>query len=471
MNVFVFVGPTLSKEDVGRELDAICLPPVAQGDVYRAAKERPFAIGIIDGYFERIPAVWHKEILWALSQGIHVFGGASMGALRAAELERFGMKGVGRVYEWFRSGELEDDDEVAVVHGDADTGYRTLSEAMVNVRATLARAQDTKVLTVEVRHHLEATAKAIFYPERCYPEIVARAAKAGAPQAQLDAFVAFLAANRIDQKRDDALALLRTLRDCCAKGEPPKPATFAFQHTEAWDQVVDWAETQPPLCCPGGGVPVDLVAAEVRLAGDEGRAVIANGFNRAVAGILGRRQKIKTDQESLAKIDRSVRRKIDTEVNGAAAEVFQQWLTRHDLTRSTYGDLLERQAHFNWLRTRYRNELNRCVADELRHTGDYARIAGRAEEKARLLERHGLAAPSLNDAGLTQSDLFAWYFEKRLNARIPQEIDEFLIEAGFADTAALEQEALRELLFTRLVREGCQHGDDERDLQRSNPSR
>ena len=47
-----------------------------------------------------------------------------MGALRAAELHVFGMVGVGRVFELFRDGLLEDDDEVAVAHGPADSGYQ-----------------------------------------------------------------------------------------------------------------------------------------------------------------------------------------------------------------------------------------------------------------------------------------------------------------------------------------------------------
>ena len=75
MNVVIFTGPTLSQQEVSHVIEATCLPPVAQGDVYRAALRRPFAIGIIDGYFECVPSVWHKEILWAMSQGIHVFVG------------------------------------------------------------------------------------------------------------------------------------------------------------------------------------------------------------------------------------------------------------------------------------------------------------------------------------------------------------------------------------------------------------
>src|SRR4051812_48389616 len=109
MKIYIFTGPTLSAAEGRRELDAVFLPPAAQGDVYRASLDAPAAIGIVDGYFERVPAVWHKEILWAMSQGIHVYGAASMGALRAAELAAFGMVGVGAVFKAFFTGELEDD--------------------------------------------------------------------------------------------------------------------------------------------------------------------------------------------------------------------------------------------------------------------------------------------------------------------------------------------------------------------------
>src|SRR6516165_742713 len=98
MTAVIFLGPTLSVDEARQELDADYLPPAAQSDVYLAARRQPVMIGIVDGYFQRVPSVWHKEILWAMSRGIHVFGSASMGALRAAELEVFGMEGVGAVF-------------------------------------------------------------------------------------------------------------------------------------------------------------------------------------------------------------------------------------------------------------------------------------------------------------------------------------------------------------------------------------
>src|SRR5262245_14942991 len=172
MSIVIFTGPTISAEDARRELDATYLPPVSQGDVYRAAVRKPLAIGIIDGYFDRVPAVWHKEILWAMSNGVHVFGAASMGALRAAELAEFGMVGIGTIFENFRDGLLEDDDEVAVVHAPQELGFLVCSDAMVNIRQTMQRACVERVISDATRKALVGIAKDLFYPERLFGQIL-----------------------------------------------------------------------------------------------------------------------------------------------------------------------------------------------------------------------------------------------------------------------------------------------------------
>ena len=166
MSVYVFTGPTLPPKEARAALDAVYLPPVSEGDVYRASLEGPLTIGIVDGYFENVPSVWHKEILWAMSRGIHVFGSASMGALRAAELAPFGMEGVGAVFEAYRDGWIEDDDEVAVIHGPMEFGYPVLSEAMVNIRRTLEDAVAADVIGEATRRELIAIAKGLFYRDR-----------------------------------------------------------------------------------------------------------------------------------------------------------------------------------------------------------------------------------------------------------------------------------------------------------------
>ena len=85
----VFLGPTLPAAQAEAILDALYLPPAEQGSVVRTVRDfSPSAIVLIDGAFGKVPAVRHKEILWALACGIPVLGAASMGAIRAAELAR-----------------------------------------------------------------------------------------------------------------------------------------------------------------------------------------------------------------------------------------------------------------------------------------------------------------------------------------------------------------------------------------------
>jgi hypothetical protein len=96
-------------------------------------------IGLVDGHYEQVASVWHKEILYALSMGVHVFGAASMGALRAAECEAYGMVPVGEIAGRYCRGELYDDDAVALLNGPAELAYAPLTEPLVEVEATLAR--------------------------------------------------------------------------------------------------------------------------------------------------------------------------------------------------------------------------------------------------------------------------------------------------------------------------------------------
>jgi hypothetical protein len=122
--IVVFLGPSLAADEARRLLPARYVPPARCGDILRARRLEPRVIAVVDGLFGTTAAVWHKEILLALEDGRAVFGAASMGALRAAELAAFGMIGVGAIFEAYRDGRYTDDDEVAVAHGPATEGFR-----------------------------------------------------------------------------------------------------------------------------------------------------------------------------------------------------------------------------------------------------------------------------------------------------------------------------------------------------------
>src|SRR5215470_5937168 len=163
---------TDARDEARALLDATYRPPVQQGDVAALVPQQPAAILIVDGFFSWVPSVWHKEILWALEQGVAVLGASSMGALRAAELHDFGMVGVGRVYDDFAAGRLHDDDEVAVLHADEEHAYRPLSDALVNIRATLGAAVDAGVVDGTTAADLVLRAKATFFPDRRLASLV-----------------------------------------------------------------------------------------------------------------------------------------------------------------------------------------------------------------------------------------------------------------------------------------------------------
>jgi hypothetical protein len=370
MKVIVFTGPTLSPREVVEVIDATCLPPVSQGDVYRALAHRPAAIGIIDGYFERVPAVWHKEILWAMSQGVHVFGSASMGALRAAELVSFGMAGVGAVFEAYRDGVLEDDDEVALVHGRPEDDYRAGSDPMVNIRATLSRARAEGILGAPACAILQRTAKELFYAERSYARILDLAAR-GAPPAELEAFRRWLPEGSVNQKRDDALAMLRAMREFLATDPGPKCVSYVFEETMYWEVLRRSAGEVASE--PQSGADA-LVLGQLRSDPE--------AFERARAGALGwwlaaeraRRQGYSMD--AVARLDQAAE---FCRVHGLAdsADV-ARWLESNQCGRERLESLLDSHA----LAAREENQtgpgLENYLLDYLRWTGSYAALLERA---------------------------------------------------------------------------------------------
>ena len=236
MIAVIFAGPSLpppTSPIAGIEWR----PPVRQGDLYLAALSRPAIIGVADGYFEIMPTVWHKEILWAMAQGIHVYGAASIGALRAAELTDFGMKGIGHIYRQFHTGRLTDDDEVAVLHGPAEIGYVQVTDAMVNVRATIDRALQLGVVEPAFAARLVSIAKSLFYKDRTYEAILKAATEQGLAPKLVGRFASWLPGGQVDQKRIDASEMLEAMTAHISSGVIPLKVSYEFSHTFAWEEA------------------------------------------------------------------------------------------------------------------------------------------------------------------------------------------------------------------------------------------
>lgn len=200
----IFVGSSLKLEEARTVWDgAVYRPPVKRGDIPELLDEKPWPaiVGIIDGLFEQVASVGHREIRMLLDRNITVVGGASIGALRSCEMKPFGMHSIGTVARWYQSELIRSDEEVAVAID--PRGYESVSVALVTVRYALTAALDEGLIEAEKAGEIIKTARQIHYKERTWDRLL---------QGSLDHLKAFLVHPDRDIKRLDALDVVRYCR-------------------------------------------------------------------------------------------------------------------------------------------------------------------------------------------------------------------------------------------------------------------
>ncbi|HMB45993.1 MAG TPA: TfuA-related McrA-glycine thioamidation protein [Candidatus Methanoperedens sp.] len=211
MKPVVFTGTSISHSDAQKILDADYRQPVRRHDIRRLLKTSPEIIGIIDGVFFDSAAVAHREIIEALNSGIIVVGGGSMGALRAYELESYGMIGIGKVFEMYRNGIIEADDEVAVTFDEESN--EALSIPLVNIRMTVESAMNAGILNSGQGTAIIEIARKLFYPDRNYQNVIFESVKAGIiTDIEKKKLSDFIQTNEVDIKRQDAILVLEKIR-------------------------------------------------------------------------------------------------------------------------------------------------------------------------------------------------------------------------------------------------------------------
>jgi len=218
-SVAVFIGPTEGKRKFDLTDQYVRMPPVQHGDLFALVRDTGIRTAVIvDGFFHQRPAIRHKEILWAIDSGVRVIGAASMGALRAAELDSLGMEGVGRIYRSYACGARDRDDDVVVAHGSAPA-YEPLSIATVNVQEALDRLVAEEKIDSAVSDVLLGRVRALPYGSRT-AELILATSGAEHPR-EAERLVARLEApgGECDLKRHDAALAI----EYASNAIPPDP--------------------------------------------------------------------------------------------------------------------------------------------------------------------------------------------------------------------------------------------------------
>jgi len=440
----IFLGPSLPLDEARQVLDAVYLPPAQQTDLLTATvNHRPDVIGLIDGVFLHSLSVWHKEILYALDQGILVYGASSMGALRAAETAEFGTIGVGEVYRQYASGELLDDDEVALAHAAADQGYKKLSEPMVNIRATFAAAEAAGLVDGDQRRQLDAIAKEMYFAERAFPAILRAARSAGLPPAVADELSRFVKASYVDLKKQDALALLAAVRDLSAEeleARRQRPKSFVLARSSFFETLYN---RDRRVEHDGVRLPLETISNYVALHDPGFDELNFDALNRAVvfemADVLG----IEVgDEEVEAEAARFRKRRGLTE----EADL-ESWLELNHLDRGEFRHLIYqvarcRRMHRWFLLALWMDRSTKTVLDELRLRGSYPEWMARAAAQERLL---GTEKAREDHSAAIRTPLEELLAEHRewTECRIDVDAASWAEEAGFHSDGNLKMELSR----------------------------
>lgn len=436
MNV-VFAGPTISHKEVQKYLDCICMPPVCHGDLLGLIDQRPAAIGIIDGYFEGAPSVWHKEILYAMNQGVNVYGSSSMGALRAAELHTFGMRGEGKIFEWYRDLVIEDDDEVAVLHGPAEVGYTVASEPMVSIRATLGLALEHGVIDHAVHDELIAGAKNTFYKKRSWRSLREHASEL-INDAALVQLESWLDQNRIDLKKDDAIAMLKTMASEQEEFKQPFETNFNFEWTNVWDNAY---QTLGPRASSGGDPSAkdQKVLNQLRL---DPEAYQRYRDKALLAWVCSRRTNIdaESDQVQFELQKFRERNRLDTRPQ------LLDYMSQTDLDEERLTSALREAAR---VRQAFQTagDLRAGIIAQLKLSGKYLDMLDTANRKQSALDSAGLLP---DQSGLLRPQLLAWYYRQRIGKPIPDDITESLAQIGLEHSDDFYRLIAEDYLYWRL---------------------
>ena len=421
MSAVLFCGPTLGEGDLARYSHFRIRPPVRQGDLYAETQARPRVIGIVDGYFDGVPAVWHKEILWAIAMGIAVFGAASMGALRAAELHSFGMRGIGRIFEHYRDGVLTDDDDVALLHGPAESGYLKLSEPMVNIRATLERAVAEGIIDASMARMVADLAKAQFYQERSWRSVI-EGATSVLPARSLERLRSWLPVGQVDQKRQDGLELLHAMDAFLTRDERQEPVTYSFQWTQNWEDAA-WRRALPGSAGEVGPEEAAILD-ELRLAGEAYLAV----RRRALLRKLAREEAIRSGVSLARKETARAIAEFRLTRRLSQARDLKLWAGRNAISPSRVDELIADQAQMDRLARLRDSELRNEILNQLRLENTYTKFQRRARVKADALAGADPNAPA--------PLVLSWYFRARLKSEVPDDLADYASSIGLNDVGA-----------------------------------
>lgn len=276
-------------------------------------------------------------------------------------------------------------------------------------------------------------------------------------EAEVEAFRAWLPGGRVNQKRADALAMLRLMKTQLEEKPEPKRPSFFLEHTVVWDRAAASATVDTDVDEGPSEVPLASLLEELRIDGSAYARARQGALIRHLGLAEAERQWYTVDAEAIAAVEDRFRRRRGLR----GAKELGGWLRSNRISRERFDELMREEALLAETRARSAREELRRLPDHLLLSGEYARLRERAADKRRLLEDNGLENPTQEDVGMPAEALVNWYFRKRLGRSVREDNEGYSANAELArdDVDAFVRAVMREFCYLRLKGRLMQDGD------------
>lgn len=434
-NIIVFLGPTMSQHEASQFLKAFYLPPAKQGDIASVVSHyRPSIIGLIDGEFYQALSVWHKEILFALDSNIKVFGSSSMGALRGAELASCGMIGIGDIYQQYKSGTLNDDDEVALIYGDESSDYKNLSLPLVNIRATLNELLNKKIITEEEYSKLIFSTKSLYFPDRNI-DIILETAFPKRQREYISNIKSEFIMNYVDLKKLDATLLLNTI---ASEAKTRSPINIQYPNN-----LGSFYNHERAVIKNGNAISLGKLSNFLAINMENFQEINFHALNKHIVTVFSDFLGLKIEEHEVEREIHIFKLKYDL----LKPEKFEQWLHSNDLIDSEFKEIMRdiaccKKMHKYVIYSKKITEKNtKIIMDELKSQNTYEYWKSKALcYESKFQEAYPYFDYELKETSI--EELFKHYLHNS-NQEIWGNYQAWLDEAGFQDQFELIYELTR----------------------------
>jgi hypothetical protein len=211
MTIKIYSGLSIKEPAVHARLaGAVLAPPIRRGDLYRDVGAEFRVVGIVDGEFLQNLAVSPGEIMDAMRCGLKVYGASSLGALRAVELESYGMIGCGEIFKLIKSTRYFKDDYLGQLFYETDARHATLPymDLAIGLRMLYAKRK----LSKKIAQYLLAAYEQLHFSERSFAGLQAKVRRMHGTATQPYLLAIDHLKRTVRAKEADALQMLRQIK-------------------------------------------------------------------------------------------------------------------------------------------------------------------------------------------------------------------------------------------------------------------